>query len=336
MGEIGRPAHIFKLRRNKPVNITYFAVVVLLSVVLLSLSKLSSRVLLKAVQPPQGILFNESSQSYHKGHVHASLHRQALSHQAFHSRPLKLALAQLASRWPSCNRTAVFVGVEFGGEMKHFADHGFRVIGFEPNPRFASGMREQILNNTSWDAQLYEYAAGEEPGHITFTYQDENPVHATVVRLNDYVHESIAVLSVDVQGVEDTVLKGATKLLNSSIAMIWFEVVSCNDRVASILDLLDDQYVLFDFVPWGHPKKSKDGYNVRKENYAFNPKRPSSFKDYLSWLCTTKEQEYKFLQTDIVAIRRSFLPSIVQDFDSLGNTACGLEGTRCQLRKFIF
>lgn len=335
MEELGKPAYIFKSYRKKSVNVKHFAVVVLLSLFLLSLSKLLSHVLVKSVGSFEELLFDESNDPYRKGHIYSSLHRQALSHQAFHSNPLKLALAELALRWPSCNRTAVIVGVEFGGEMKHFANHGFRVIGFEPNPRFASAMREQIRNNTSWDAHLYEYAVGEEPGQVTFIYQNENPVHASIVRLNDYVDESIAVLSVDVQEFEDSVLKGATKLLKSSIAMIWFEAISCNDRVAGILDLLDDQYVLFDFVPWGIPKKSKAG-PPRRENYAFNPKRPSTFKDYLSWLCTTKKQEFMFLQTDIVAVQRSLLPSIVQDLDRLATTVCGLEGTRCMLRSFIF
>lgn len=324
--------------RSKRLSTTTCLSIFILSLIFaLSLLKFSSRTIYALLYNIQEATFETSLESFPKGHVYPNLHRQALSHQAFHASAFKLELALLSLRWPGCNRTAVIVGVEFGGEMRHFADNGFRVIGFEPNPRFALRMREYMAQNASWDATLYEKAVGAEPGQITVAYQGEKQVQAPVVRLDDYINETVAVLSVDIQGAENAVIKGAMRLQNSSISMIWFEAYACNERVADILKLLDEQYVMFDFVPWGLMLGQPGGERLTaRGNYVFDPNRPSTFDDYMKWFCGIKEQNYRYIQTDIIAVRRSIIPFVIHDLNRIGEKFCNLESERCVLRKIVF
>lgn len=269
------------------------------------------------------------------GRVHGNAHRQALSHQAFHGARLQAALVDLSLRWVPSGRSVVVVGVEYGADVRLFADSGLHVTAFEPNARFASLLRAHADRNVSWNVDIVQAAAGARHGRARLKYQKEI-IDAQVVPVDDVVKAPVALLSVDVQGAEDDVIAGARRLCAGGVGMVWFEAAACNARVANVLSALDEDFVLFDFVPWGRVRnQSADSPSVERQNYEWFPGRPSGFDDYLRWLCRAKVDNFAFLQTDIVAIRRSFVMHVIDEFDTIGETVCRDEDAKCVLRKFV-
>lgn len=155
-------------------------------------------------------------------------------------------------------------------------------------------------------------------------------------RLDDLVHESLAVLSIDVQGDEYHVVQGASRLLRSHVInSLWIEAIACNDRVPPLLHLLQDDYELFDFVPWGKLKGDTHAVPKSRGSFAFEPRRPSDVHEYLHWMCELKKSRYQWLQTDFVAVRKQLVDEqVLKSIDSIASMACGEEGD-CVLRNLI-
>lgn len=170
-------------------------------------------------------------------------------------------------------------------------------------------------------------------------YHNDNVSERVATRkLDDLVHEPLAVLSVDVQGDEYHVLQGALHLLRRYfVNSLWIEAIACNDKVWHLLHLLGDDYVLFDFVPWGK-LKGDTGNDIPKSrpSFAYEPNRPSDVGEYLHWMCERKESRYHWLQTDFVAVRKQLVDErFLQQINSIARLVCQEEGGDCVLRNLL-
>lgn len=263
-------------------------------------------------------------------HIHPLLHHQSLSHLSLHSSPFQLYLASLFT-----SKAIAIVGVEWGSDLRHFASSSFRVHAVEPATKFLTHLRAEISANPHWDVTLHPFAAGNISGPIIqINYGNENVVeNVTQRRLDDMLREHLAVLTVDIQGDELYVLQGASALLPASVDSLWIEAGSCNPKVAHILDMLDQHYVLFDFVPWGsnrhHPmEKVPRSY----PSFAFDSDRPSPFTQYLDWMCDIRKRDYRWLQTDLLAVRRDLIGKVWHNLATLAQTQCPKHGVNCLFR----
>lgn len=265
-----------------------------------------------------------------RGEINALLHGQSLSHFAFHSEAVQQALASLF-----LPQTIAIVGVEWGSDLQHFAASGYRVLAIEPASKFVTHLRSVAEQHPTWDVTVFPFAAGNKANaSIDLRYDNEDVAETvSVERLDDHVDERLAVLSADVQGDELAVLQGSARLLRDSVASVWVEAIACNDRVSKMLELLDEHFVLFDFVPWGMPS-DYDRNDVPKlpTSFVYNPNRPTSFEGYLDWMCSARERGYKWLQTDFLGVRRDLVQQVWPLLASLATDKCPHPKANCFLR----
>lgn len=256
-----------------------------------------------------------------RGIISDVLYRQGLSHVAFHSVLFKLHLAKLIL---STKRVAV-VGVEWGDEVRAFGAAGYEVHAFEPLSKFHDNAK-QVAEASGWNVHMYKVAAGSTSGgELRLKYQRNVVEVVKRARLDDYLNVELDVLSIDIQGNEYDVLQGAENLINSGkVRSLWIEVFPCNPKVEQIVNTLDRNYVIFDFVPWG---KLSDGSNLQSSWTARSDAvemgwntRPSAIKPYLSWLCKSWKRGFEWSQSDIVAVRRDLVsPQLLHKLTNIGN-----------------
>lgn len=275
------------------------------------------------VRPDPGVLSIPS-----RGYLGDTLFRQGLSHLVFHHLPVKRHLAALLAPNDGSKPAVGVVGVEFGMEVYMFAKAGYTVHAFEPMPRYYGLMATSLRKNAvlaeqgkerKWDVRVHNIAAGSENGSMKLRYLTEGSNETSEVRIrriDDYVKQELAVLSVDIQGSEIDALRGATKLIEESgVRSLWIEIFPCNKRVLEVFKLLDEKYVMFDFVPWGRPRtgkgvKSDSTMNLDKHPSFFTAdgaERPSEFYAFWKWMCGKKKGPYVWIQSDILAIRRDLV-----------------------------
>lgn len=264
------------------------------------------------------------------GQIHPLLHAQSLSHFAFHSVPIQRALASFFKP-----RTIAIVGVEWGTDVIHFARSGYRVFAIEPATKFITHLQRLIKENPKWDITILPFAAANQTGWLSLDYDNEDIVEKVpTARLDDYVNEDLAVLSADIQGDEYSVLQGSANLLQNRTASIWVEAIACNAQVLDVLNMLNNDYVIFDFVPWGkslqHPPK--DNVPKRPDSFVFSPDRPRQFRQYFDWLCHQKTTRFHWLQTDFLAVRRSHVPEVWSRLSMIATDNCDGVHANCILR----
>lgn len=283
---------------------------------------------------------------YPFGMVQPALHRQHLSHHSLHFSTLPQLLANIsASIRPTSElqqkSIAVIVGVEYGPDVRRFANEGYHVIAFEPMELFYNFVRERIVDtHPEWAIDLRNIALGNESDTIVnIDYRNFTavPVPATTLDAlfvfhgeenraewegKTVLHQDVAVMSIDVQGFELDVLQGAVEFLKH-VQVLWFEMAACNPKTRLLFDLLDRHFVLFDFVPVGLPPQARiNGYRGR-ENFLVNETRPGSFDGFYDWLCGWRsERGYKRVQTDVVAVRRDVVSEIVGELEEVGQKVC--------------
>lgn len=285
------------------------------------------------------LLLISASSSFPHGKINPLLHQQALSHLAFHSPSFKLALVKL---FPASNAVAV-VGVEWGEEVQLFARSGYHVYAFEPAKKFVRHLQQVMDRNPDWRVSLIPIAAGNSStGEIDIIYHNENLTEkASRGTTDEHVRERLAVLSLDIQGDELYVLQGSSVTLSPKrgVDSIWVEAIACNEKVAQLLDILDDSYVIFDFVPWGkHVNDTSEDIPMKLRNFAFNPERLDAFDDFLKWMCEESTARYQWLQTDFLAVRRDLVAQrLMNQLSSLADQQCGLKAglADCVLRKLL-
>lgn len=260
------------------------------------------------------------------GHVHSAFSAQGLSHVGFHANSFKLRLASLVKK---TGRVAI-VGVEHGVEVIALAAAGYEVHAFEPLSRFFNALQEKASQNArTWKVKMYHVAAGSTSGtKISLKYiNTPEREEVTTARVDDHITGEIDVLSVDIQGNEYDVLKGATKILNTDnnqgIRSLWIEIFPCNSRVKQIFDLLKERYIIFDFVPWGQwrtENRATEGGPLPMTARMMS-KRPSQHDEYLSWFCKER-RNYRWMQSDIVAVRKDLVtPEFLEKLATIPNDA---------------
>lgn len=264
------------------------------------------------------------------GEIHPLLHAQSLSHFAFHSVPIQRALASFFKP-----RTVTIVGVEWGTDVIHFAKSGYRVFAVEPATKFITHLQRLMKENPKWDITILPFAAANQTGWLSLEYDNERIVERVpTARLDDYVNEDLAVLSADIQGDEYSVLQGSVNLLQNRTASIWVEAIACNEQVLDVLNMLNKDYVIFDFVPWGkslqHPPE--DNVPKRHDSFVFSPDRPRRFREYFDWLCHQKTTGFRWLQTDILAVRRHLVRDVWSQLSRVASDNCDGVHTNCILR----
>lgn len=268
---------------------------------------------------------------FYHGEINELLHTQALSHIAFHSDPIKI---QLASLFPSFRSVAI-VGVEWGEDVTLFAQHNYSVYAFEPVNKFVKHLQAKIDEHPEWDIKLFPVAAGNSSQGDTRIVYDNADADETVpmAKIEDHIDQPLAVLSLDIQGDELHVLEGALKLIPDRIASLWVEAIACNAKVHHILHALDNEYIAFDFVPWGMHKDQQDDKVPRSlQSFVYKPDRPTNFKEYLHWMCELSK-DYKWLQTDLLFIRRDLMSKQVkQKLASFAEQHCNDKDVECLLR----
>ncbi len=250
--------------------------------------------------------------------IHADLHRLQLSHFAFHTDALKTRLARLAA---PPNATVVIVGVEWGNDMAALAHAGYRVIAVEADPQHARTLRQRVQDNPTWDVRVVEaYAAA--------TAESERQV-----TVDSLVSTEVAVLSVDVQGAEHEVLRGASKLLaERRVRTLWVESIACQASALHVLHMLKDEFELFDFVPWGLARGKDAKVPRTRDSFLFDDARPGGIDQYWQWLCDAQRGRYKWLQTDFLAVRKDLVDDALREKLRALPRLCQA-GAKCVLRE---
>jgi FkbM family methyltransferase len=183
------------------------------------------------------------------------------------------------------SRELVEVALRSGGEAPVFLDIGAniglftfplavrlpeaRVIAFEPHPRNASCFRQTIRANQLANVELVEGALGEAEGTIElFLDATDSGGHSTVrenlwryqgtaeavrvreLSLDAFVRERklerLDVLKIDVQGAEDSVLRGGRQILRETLPDLLIEVqhetVADENAIIGELRLISPDY----------------------------------------------------------------------------------------------
>lgn len=104
------------------------------------------------------------------------------------------------------------------------------------------------------------------------------------------------------------------------------ESIACEASALRVLDLLKGNYVLFDFVPWGYPGDRDTeitGVPKARESFLYDTERPGDIDGYWQWLCDAQRAGYRWLQTDILAVRKDILCDTMQNGIRKIGDVCG-------------
>ena len=312
---------------NKPLTKTLLGVSVTTGIVFLCVFiHLSLGGHLLQIRERRSVIVEDNSISApESGQFSPILFDQGISHDQFHTQGTKLRLAELFRK----HSRAAIVGVASGGDCVFFAHEGYEIYAFDP-------MTNSIRTMMKWaksikvDKQIHSYrvAAGEKSGGEVkaeyLTGDNQQREIAKRARIDDYIKEPLDVLSLDIQGGEWDVLRGAMKIVEGpGVRSMWIEIHGCNEKVPPMLKALDKlDYALFDMVPVGATKATKvreslfDSPNSYAKGWR---RRPSSYKKYFKWMCHLQKHEWKWIQSDILAVKRELLTEeILLNLRSLG------------------
>ena len=155
-----------------------------------------------------------------------------------------------AMRYLRKEDTAVDVGANDGVFTVLFAAYSGRVHAIEPHPESYRRLLAQLTLNGLSNAVPHEAAVGEASGEVWFTNcsdSTENRVQSTstegahrvrLARLAELVNEPAALVKVDVEGLELSVLRGAGQLKQCPV---WIVEVNgrCRDYGVALSDIYD-------------------------------------------------------------------------------------------------
>jgi FkbM family methyltransferase len=150
-------------------------------------------------------------------------------------------LAPLHARFK--NRTALDIGANIGNHALYFSNYFANVHAFEPNPRTFDllSFNAKLVDNV----RCHKFGLSDKSGSANLIQDDKNvgasfiggnsgntgkKAKATRIQLRrlDSVRNQIgdvALMKIDVEGMELDVLKGASALLKSSRPLIFFEIL---------------------------------------------------------------------------------------------------------------
>lgn len=224
--------------------------------------------------------------------------------------------------------------MEYGGDVRAFAAAGYRVHAVEPGYDYATQLRDIVTRRPEWDVVVHNFAATEQSNQ-TLSIDNQKQRVATNVytrRLDHLITETLAVLSIDVQGAEPQVLRGASALMPDRVESLVVEVSGCRPQTLEVLRLLDRDYVLFDFVPRGDANRL-GGHGQGKEDFRhmYDGKRPGRFDLFDKWLCSKQGGKLRWVQTDVLAVRRDKIAGVWDNLSKMGDRYCGKQGILCAI-----
>ena len=133
---------------------------------------------------------------------------------------------------PSTSKAVVDVGANIGNHTAYFARRGARVIAVEANPD-ALPFLQRNVEPFSDRVTVWPVAAGSAPGRgrvvehptgqlgqMAFESDPAGPIEMVTL---DSIDERVAVLKIDVEGGEESVLRGAIQLIRRSRPVIVVE-----------------------------------------------------------------------------------------------------------------
>lgn len=270
-------------------------------------------------------LFMHSTTTITTADIHPDLHELRLSHFAFHSDRFKVSLANsIATTSPNAG-IVVIVGVEWGNDMAALANAGHTIIAVESDESHVKLLRKRVRENPSWDVRVVHAFAG---------FTDMAPNQVTVDTLVGDDDIFVDVLSIDVQGAEWDVLQGSMQILRQGrVKSLWVESIACQASALHVLHRLQSEFELFDFVPWGLPHGLNAKVPMTLDSFVLEPDRSPQIDGYWQWLCDTQRQSYKWLQTDILAVRKDLVDEQFRRRLQALLHLCDSEA-RCVLREF--
>lgn len=141
------------------------------------------------------------------------------------------------------NRTALDIGANIGNHALYFSDYFANVHAFEPNPRTFDllSLNAKLVDNV----RCHKFGLSDKSGSAKLFQDDKNvgasfigsksgksgkKANATRIQLKplDAVRDKIgdvALMKIDVEGMELDVLKGASTFFRSSRPLIFFEIL---------------------------------------------------------------------------------------------------------------
>jgi FkbM family methyltransferase len=118
-----------------------------------------------------------------------------------------------------------------------------RVHSFEPRPSVHARLAANVqLNDVADRVTLHRVALTDRPGEISLTFGGETSI-VPGMRLDDLVSEPVAVIKIDVEGMEPVVLAGARRLLRRSRPVVFAEAGTAPEYEAVVRAMKQHGYV---------------------------------------------------------------------------------------------
>jgi FkbM family methyltransferase len=169
----------------------------------------------------------------------------------------------------------------------------------------------------------------EHVGYSSLGYVVENSspkagtsITVPAITLSEQIKEHVRFCKIDVQGGEESVIRGATQLIQSHGVDIFY--VEFGDRNEPILQFLSELgYIFFDNPYLLIPTRNKPletQWNIEKPvalstgkeaYYAWPRNAPRPFDDYCAWL-HEETKKIGWVQTDMVCVHQSFMPEFLE------------------------
>jgi FkbM family methyltransferase len=247
------------------------------------------------------------------GNVQSLLYDQGVDDAAIHMlRASIMSHFSLPGEYP----LAVIVG---GGEKEEILNAyasscDFYTAIIEPLPQFVE-IQKSLLNTLAKCAQsyvtIYPFALGERNGRMNVSYGTQSVAESK--RLDDLVQKHIRFLSLDTQGTEYEVMKGAASLFkNNKIDIVQVELCWPDSRTSAlqILQFLDrNGFVMFDVVFGGKPRRGTGPsiWDNSRLTHWWGLPRPNRLDMWVQHFEDIYQSTFEIYQTDIFCIHRNFL-----------------------------
>lgn len=118
-----------------------------------------------------------------------------------------------------------------------------RVHAFEPRPQLAARIETNVqLNGLGDRVTVHQVALTDRPGDVSLTFRGVTHV-VPGQRLDDLVRERVAVIKIDVEGMEPAVLRGASRMLRGSRPVVFVEAATEPEYEAVAAVMRQSDYV---------------------------------------------------------------------------------------------
>lgn len=213
------------------------------------------------------------------------------------------------------------VGAHYGYSLARFAERGWEIHAFEPDPRNRAVLERQFGGKSN--VQIIPVAASDASGELPLYISDESSgisslapftdshVYAStakVIRLADYVREHnvtrIDFLKIDVEGFEQNVLQGLEWAIKPKVIVLEFEDSKSYPLGYSWRDLAED------LVDGGYDVVVSEWYPIVRYGSTHRWRRfaryPTTLADPAAWgnLIATSGLDTRLTEKSLAKMRR--------------------------------